>query len=96
MLALISSSASGAAGAGPPHADLLPVYDAVVACATADCFVNLQVAKLRARGHRMLIYSQFTMLLDLLEEWLVGRQWPYFRLDGTVGAQKLKCLNFFL
>jgi len=56
----------------------------------------LQVAKLRARGHRMLIYSQFTMLLDLLEEWLVGRQWPYFRLDGTVGAQKLKCLNFFL
>lgn len=41
---------------------------------------------LRRCGHRILIYSQFTMLLDVLEDWLHERQWPYFRLDGTVGA----------
>ena len=34
----------------------------------------------------MLIYSQFTMVLDILEDWLAGRGWAYFRLDGDVGA----------
>jgi SNF2 family DNA or RNA helicase len=45
------------------------------------------VGLLRRRGHRILIYSQFTMLLDVLEDWLHERQWPYFRLDGTIGAK---------
>ena len=46
-----------------------------------------QVGRLRAGGHRTLIYSQFTMLLDLLEDWLLARRWPFFRLDGNVGVQ---------
>lgn len=59
----------------------------------AQCHVNAhhinawleQVGLLRERGHRTLIYSQFTMLLDVLEDWLIERQWPYFRLDGNIG-----------
>ncbi len=45
--------------------------------------------KLRATGHRVLIYSQFAMVLDILEDWLAGRGWAYFRLDGDVGARCL-------
>lgn len=26
------------------------------------------------------------MMLDLLEEWLMGRQWGYLRIDGSVGG----------
>ena len=41
---------------------------------------------MKERGHRVLIYSQFTTLLDLLEEWLAARQWGYQRIDGSVGG----------
>ena len=42
------------------------------------------MAKLKERGHRVLIYSQFTKMLDILEDWLFERQWGYRRLDGDV------------
>jgi SNF2 family DNA or RNA helicase len=29
------------------------------------------MARLREQGHRVLIYSQFTRMLDILEEWLI-------------------------
>ena len=41
---------------------------------------------LQQGGHRVLIYSQFTRTLDLLEEWLQGRQWGFCRIDGTVAG----------
>lgn len=53
---------------------------------------GMQVKKLRATGHRVLIYSQFTMVLDILEDWLAGRGWPYFRLDGDVGVCPASCM----
>lgn len=43
------------------------------------------MVKFRERGHRVLIYSQFTSLLDILEDWLNERSWGYKRIDGTVG-----------
>jgi len=30
----------------------------------------------------VLIYSQFTRTLDILEEWVVGRRWGFERIDG--------------
>ena len=42
------------------------------------------MAKLKERGHRVFIYSQFTKMLDILEDWLFERQWGYRRLDGDV------------
>ncbi|KAJ4459900.1 putative SWI/SNF chromatin-remodeling complex subunit snf22 [Paratrimastix pyriformis] len=37
-------------------------------------------------AHRCLIYSQFTMMLDVLEEYCRWRGWKYLRLDGAIGA----------
>ncbi|EDQ93100.1 uncharacterized protein MONBRDRAFT_323, partial [Monosiga brevicollis MX1] len=53
----------------------------------ADC-AKLQVLddmlrRLKAGGHRVLIYSQMTKMIDLLEEFLTHRQYKYVRLDGS-------------
>ena len=34
-------------------------------------------------GHRVLIFSQFTSMLDILEEYCDSRGWSYLRLDGS-------------
>ncbi|XP_076755232.1 SWI/SNF-related, matrix-associated actin-dependent regulator of chromatin, subfamily a, containing DEAD/H box 1 [Xylocopa sonorina] len=39
--------------------------------------------KLKEEGHRVLIFSQFTMILDILEEYLAIRGQTYLRLDGS-------------
>jgi SNF2 family DNA or RNA helicase len=32
--------------------------------------LDKMMTKLKAQGHRVLIYSQFTRMLDILEDWL--------------------------
>lgn len=48
--------------------------------------VDSMLARMKDRGHRVLIYSQFTTLLDLLEDWLTARKWGYQRIDGSVAG----------
>jgi len=40
--------------------------------------------KLRARGHKVLIFSQMTRMLDLLESFFQQRNEPVCRIDGSV------------
>ncbi|VVC90845.1 unnamed protein product [Leptidea sinapis] len=42
--------------------------------------------KLKAEGHRVLIFSQFTMVLDVLESYLTLRSHGYIRLDGSTAV----------
>merc|ERR1719464_1260762 len=39
---------------------------------------------LKATGHRVLIFSQMTKLLDLLEDFLEGEHYKYERIDGGI------------
>ncbi|CAG2120825.1 unnamed protein product, partial [Medioppia subpectinata] len=39
--------------------------------------------ELKADGHRVLIYSQMTRMIDLLEEYMWHRKHTYIRLDGS-------------
>lgn len=39
--------------------------------------------ELKAGDHRVLIYSQMTKMLDLMEEYLIYRQYKYLRFDGS-------------
>ncbi|XP_066249805.1 lymphoid-specific helicase-like [Euwallacea similis] len=39
--------------------------------------------ELKKRGHKVLLFSQFTILLDLLEDYLLMRRHNYRRLDGS-------------
>ena len=42
--------------------------------------------KLKSQGKKVLIFSQFTKMLDLLEEYLTAKWYRYERLDGSVKA----------
>ena len=42
--------------------------------------------KLRSQGHRVLLFSQLTMLLDLLEDYIRLSGYTYERLDGSTSC----------
>ena len=39
--------------------------------------------QLKDEGHRVLLYFQMTKMMDLVEEYLIYRQYKYLRLDGS-------------
>ncbi|XP_029037037.1 SWI/SNF-related matrix-associated actin-dependent regulator of chromatin subfamily A containing DEAD/H box 1 homolog [Osmia bicornis bicornis] len=45
--------------------------------------LDKMLPKLKKEGHRVLIFSQFTMVLDILEEYLTIGGQKYLRLDGS-------------
>ncbi|XP_062858435.1 chromatin-remodeling ATPase INO80 [Trichomycterus rosablanca] len=45
--------------------------------------LDLLLTRLKTQGHRVLIYSQMTRMIDLLEEYMVYRKHTYMRLDGS-------------
>lgn len=58
--------------------------------------LELLLPKLQERGHRILIFSQFLDMLDIVEDFLDGMQLRYQRLDGSINAlQKQKRIDEF-
>ncbi|KAM8921699.1 chromatin-remodeling ATPase INO80 [Pelodytes ibericus] len=45
--------------------------------------LDMLLTRLKSQGHRVLIYSQMTRMIDLLEEYMVYRKHTYMRLDGS-------------
>ncbi|KAI8912054.1 SNF2 family N-terminal domain-containing protein [Powellomyces hirtus] len=41
------------------------------------------LGELKAGGHRVLIFFQMTLMMDLMEEYMSSRQYSYLRLDGS-------------
>lgn len=50
--------------------------------------LEIMLPKLRERGHRVLIFSQFLEQLDLIEDFLKGLDLSFRRIDGSVSAQE--------
>eukprot|EP00892_Ulva_mutabilis_P003926 jgi/Ulvmu1/1905/UM012_0064.1 len=42
----------------------------------------------KEQGNRLLIYSQFTRTLDILQVWLAKRGWAFERLDGSIKSSE--------
>ncbi|KAH8821074.1 PHD/FYVE-zinc-finger like domain-containing protein [Xylogone sp. PMI_703] len=58
--------------------------------------LEIMLPKLRERGHRVLIFSQFLEQLDLVEDFLNGLGLLFQRLDGTISAlEKQKRIDAF-
>ncbi|RAL64472.1 hypothetical protein DID88_001948 [Monilinia fructigena] len=58
--------------------------------------LEIMLPKLQARGHRVLIFSQFLKQLDLVEDFLNGLNLPFQRLDGTISTlEKQKRIDAF-
>jgi len=41
------------------------------------------LVQLKAKGHRVVIFSQFTRFLDIIDDYLRMREWEFARLDGS-------------
>ncbi|KAK7311902.1 hypothetical protein RJT34_10364 [Clitoria ternatea] len=48
--------------------------------------LDKMMVKLKEQGHRVLIYTQFQHMLDLLEDYCTYKNWYYERIDGKVGG----------
>ena len=58
--------------------------------------LEIMLPKLQERGHRVLIFSQFLDMLDMVEDFLDGLGLYYQRLDGNVSSlQKQKRIDEF-
>ena len=44
--------------------------------------------RLKADGHRILIFSQFKIMLDIIEDYLGGRGFKAERIDGSITGLK--------
>ncbi|WVR06482.1 hypothetical protein IAU60_003513 [Kwoniella sp. DSM 27419] len=59
-------------------------------------FLKLLLPKLKTRGHRVLLFSQFKIALDRIEDFLYGEGIKFLRLDGDVQqAQRQKSMDLF-
>jgi len=52
--------------------------------------------KLKEQGHRVLIFSQMTKMLDILEDFLEGEGYKYERIDGAItGSVRQEAIDRF-
>ncbi|KAI8968258.1 SNF2 family N-terminal domain-containing protein [Mycotypha africana] len=58
--------------------------------------IDKLLRKLFEGNHKVLIFSQFTSCLDILSDYLRGRQYPHERIDGSVpGEQRQAAIDRF-
>lgn len=58
--------------------------------------LEVLLPKLKERGHRVLIFSQFLDMLNIVEDFLDGMEMAYQRLDGQMGSlEKQKRIDQF-
>ena len=62
---------------------LMPDKETLVSDAGKLYVLDGLLTELKAEGHRVLIYSQMTKMIDLLEEYMHHRKHTYIRLDGS-------------
>ena len=66
----------------PPRSVLVPAPHQLIADSGKLLRLDALLRRLRRGGHRVLIFSQMTRMLDLLGEFLLYRRYSYCRLDG--------------
>lgn len=62
---------------------VMPSMSKVISDAGKLAELDRLLVKLKAEGHRVLIYNQMTRMIDLMEEYLHFRGYSYIRLDGS-------------
>jgi len=62
------------------------IMEKLVSCSGKFILLDKLLPKLKHEGHRVLIFSQMTRLLDILQDYLHYRRYKHERLDGNVGT----------
>ncbi|XP_063989638.1 uncharacterized protein LOC135168912 [Diachasmimorpha longicaudata] len=73
-----------------PTEEGYPINQDVIKLSGKFMVLDKMLNKLHKDGHRVLLFSTLTMLLDVIEKYLTLRPWKYRRLDGStdVAARK--------
>ncbi|XP_045175663.2 chromatin-remodeling ATPase INO80-like [Mercenaria mercenaria] len=61
----------------------IPAKEKIITDAGKLYVLDILLQRLKDEGHRVLIYSQMTKMIDLLEEYMWHRKHTYKRLDGS-------------
>ncbi|PWN19527.1 hypothetical protein BCV69DRAFT_272183 [Microstroma glucosiphilum] len=61
----------------------VPQINKLIIDSTKLAHLDKLLRDLKANDHRVLIYFQMTKMIDLMEEYLIYRQYKYLRLDGS-------------
>ncbi|KAI9699741.1 MAG: hypothetical protein M1836_002776 [Candelina mexicana] len=68
----------------------------LVEAASKFQLLEIMLPKLRERGHRVLIFSQFLEMLTIIEDFLDGLELSFLRLDGSVSTlERQKRIDHF-
>ncbi|KAJ7155165.1 SNF2 family DNA-dependent ATPase, partial [Mycena filopes] len=74
-----------ALGRAPPTPEVLAAREAELVGASGKMLLlDRLLGELFRRGHKVLLFSQFTTMLDIIEDWAVDMKgWKICRIDGT-------------
>lgn len=73
-----------------------PIDDDIVRTSGKFELLDRMLPKLKAAGHRVLMFSQMTQLMTILEKFFELKKFPYLRLDGsTVSDDREKRMFMF-
>ena len=78
------ASAAGSSAAADPHELARVVNEQLVSCSGKLILLDKLLPRLRAGGHKVLVFSQFVRALDLLADYAALRGYAYERLDGRI------------
>ena len=62
-------------------------FDALIQSSGKMVLIDKLLRKLKTGGHKVLIFSQMTKCLDLIQEYLRNMKWGYERIDGGVRGE---------
>lgn len=67
----------------PPSTMLVPEAKRLIYDSAKLSRLDSLLQELKKGDHRVLVYFQMTRMMDLMEEYLIYRQYKYLRLDGS-------------
>ena len=77
-------------------ADTAMSHRSLVEASSKLQLLDIMLPKLKALGHRVLIFSQFLDMLTIMEDFLDGLGMLHQRVDGSMGSmEKQKCIDTF-
>ena len=72
------------------------LLDCLIRSSGKFILLNKLLPKLKADGHRVLIFSQMTQLLDIMNDYLNGIGYKFLRIDGSVpGRDRQRMIDQF-
>lgn len=75
----------------PLDASGLPKIDEDLIKSSGKLMVlDAMLAKLKSQGHKVLLFSTMTLILDMIEDYLMLRSYGYVRLDGKIRLEARK------